>query len=470
MVSSTFTRNYSLALNEEVVQELKRISEVGKWHFDVVLHPLLSEEAVNTFKAIQNENLKYHDTTDLIPLFKRSDVMLSDTSSALIEYLLQIKPVVTFRNNMPLPSYMDVKEVSDIEKTIALALTRPANIIKEIEEYAAMSHPYRDGKSSVRVIDVVLEFLEKDKSYLKKKPLDLIRKYKIRKKLGFYTLKSYRKPISLRVSSQDFARNNSVPAKTQEENKISAVFITYNEEVNIEEVLKNVSFVDEIIVVDSFSTDNTVKLIQQHPKVKLIQRPFVDFTDQKAFAMDQAANDWILFMDADERLTPLLKDEILEVVGSRNPSDAYYFYRTFMFQKEVLKYSGWQSDKNFRLFRKSKVAFTNDRIVHETLVVNGKVDVLKNKLIHYSYKDYDEYKHKMIKYGKMKAAEEIHKNYDPNLYHFLFRPAYKFFNHYVLRLGFLDGKKGIIISYLNALGVYARYQELKRLRKMQKKQ
>ena len=136
-----------------------------------------------------------------------------------------------------------------------------------------------------------------------------------------------------------------------------------------------------------------------------------------------------------------------------------------MFQQKILRYSGWQSDKNFRLFKKSKVAFTQDRIVHETLVVDGKIGVLKNKLIHYSYKDYKDYKGKMIKYGQMKAQEELAKNYDPNLYHFIFRPFYKFFNHYVLRFGFLDGKKGMIISYLNALGVYNRYKELNRLRK-----
>ncbi|KAG1654402.1 Lipopolysaccharide core biosynthesis glycosyltransferase WaaE [Nymphon striatum] len=236
--------------------------------------------------------------------------------------------------------------------------------------------------------------------------------------------------------------------------------------INIDEVLTNLHFADEIIIVDSFSTDGTVEQIKKRPKVQLIQRPFVNYTDQKSFAMSQASNDWVLFMDADERLTDRLKNELLITINdNENQIVAYYFYRTFMFQQKILRYSGWQSDKNFRLFRKSKVAFTQDRIVHETLVVDGKIGVLKNKLIHYSYKDYKDYKGKMIKYGQMKAQEELVKNYDPNLYHFIFRPFYKFFNHYVLRFGFLDGKKGMIISYLNALGVYNRYKELNRLRK-----
>ncbi len=247
-------------------------------------------------------------------------------------------------------------------------------------------------------------------------------------------------------------------------NKISALFITFNEILNIDEVIQNVSFADEIIVVDSFSTDGTPEQIKKYPHVKLIQREFKDYTDQKSFALSQASHDWVLFMDADERLTDALRDEILQTLASDPPHSAYYFYRAFMFQQSVLRFSGWQSDKNFRLFRKSKVRFTPKRIVHETLLVDGSTDILKNKLIHYSYKDYHDYKGKMIKYGKMKAHEELPKNYHPNLFHFAFKPFYKFLNHYVFRLGFLDGKKGIIICYLNALSVYARYQELRRLR------
>ncbi len=250
-----------------------------------------------------------------------------------------------------------------------------------------------------------------------------------------------------------------------EKNKLSALLITLNEEENIEEVLNNLSFADEIVVVDSYSTDRTVQLVKKHEKAKLIQRAFQNYTDQKSFALEQATYDWVLFLDADERVTDKLKNEILFTINAKTPTaEAYYFYRIFMFKDEVLRFSGWQSDKNYRLFRKSKVHFTQDRIVHETLVVDGKSDSLKHKLIHYSYKEYDEYKGKMIKYGQMKAREELKKNYTPNLYHFVVRPAYKFFNHYILRFGILDGKKGIIICYLNALGVYARYKELKRLR------
>ena len=246
-------------------------------------------------------------------------------------------------------------------------------------------------------------------------------------------------------------------------NKISALLITYNEEHNIKTVLKNLSFADEIIVVDSFSKDNTVQIIESFANVKLIQREFKNYTNQKQFALEQATNDWILFLDADERIPKPLQKEILEVVSTRNSASAYYFLRTFMFQNKVLHFSGWQTDKNYRLFKKSKVKFTEDRIVHETLVVNGTSETLKNKLIHYSYTHYENYKSKMIKYGQMKAKEEFKKGKKAHWYHFILRPTYKFFNHYFLRLGILDGKKGIIICYLNALGVLSRYRELKKL-------
>lgn len=180
--------------------------------------------------------------------------------------------------------------------------------------------------------------------------------------------------------------------------------------------------------------------------------------------MEQATNDWVLFMDADERLTDPLKNEILKTINTPNQTTvAYFFLRTFMFKKEILRFSGWQSDKNYRLFRKSKVHFDEKRIVHETLVVNGKSAVLKNRLIHYSYEDYESYKGKMVKYGKMKAIEEFKKGKKAHWFLFILRPFYKFINHYLLRLGILDGKKGIIICYLNALGVFTRYKELKRL-------
>ncbi|NDV44409.1 glycosyltransferase family 2 protein [Flagellimonas sediminis] len=247
--------------------------------------------------------------------------------------------------------------------------------------------------------------------------------------------------------------------------KLSALIITYNEMGYIEKCLNSISFADEIIVVDSFSTDGTYEYLLGHPKVKVIQNPFENFTAQKSFTLKQATNDWVLFLDADEVVTDGLKNEIISTINNPEANEAYWFYRKFMFQNQPLNFSGWQTDKNHRLFRKSKAVFTDRKIVHETLEVDGKSGVLKEKLIHYCYKDYADYKSKMLKYGQLKAKEDFYKEKYFNYFMMVVKPAWKFFNHYIIRLGFLDGKKGITICYLNALGVLERFKERKRLEK-----
>ncbi|WP_405381317.1 glycosyltransferase family 2 protein [Maribacter sp. LLG6340-A2] len=245
--------------------------------------------------------------------------------------------------------------------------------------------------------------------------------------------------------------------------KLSALIITYNEMGYIEKCIESVSFADEIIVVDSFSTDGTFEYLKNHPKVKVIQNPFENFTAQKSFTLKQASNDWVLFLDADEIVTGALQEEVLNTISSNTEIAAFWFYRQFMFKDEKLNYSGWQTDKNYRLFRKSKVKFSDCKIVHETLDVNGTSGILKEKLVHYCYKNYEDYKGKMLKYGRLKAIESFYKEKQYNYVKMVLKTSWKFFNHYILRLGILDGKKGFIICYLNALGVLERYKELKRL-------
>ncbi len=247
--------------------------------------------------------------------------------------------------------------------------------------------------------------------------------------------------------------------------KISALIITYNEIGYIEKCLESVSFADEILVVDSFSTDGTYEYLLNHPKVRVIQNPFENFTAQKSFALKNSKNDWILFLDADEIVSTALKNEIVNTVEEGTDIAAFWFYRQFMFQNEKLKFSGWQTDKNYRLFRKSKVEFSDKKIVHETLNVDGSSGILKEKLTHYCYKNFEDYKSKMLKYGRLKAKEDFFKEKGFNYFALVFKPSWKFFNHYILRLGILDGKKGFIICYLNALGVLERFRELKRLEK-----
>lgn len=251
--------------------------------------------------------------------------------------------------------------------------------------------------------------------------------------------------------------------KYNQNTNLSILIITLNEESQMNSLLADLDFADEVIVVDSFSTDKTEDITKSYKNVKFIQNKFESFTSQRNFAISQANNDWILFLDADERLTPELKNEILYTITNNETYTAFLFYRTFMFQNTILNFSGWQTDKIFRLFHKSFAKYTRERLVHEKLNVDGKIGILKNKLIHYSYSDFESYKAKMINYGKFKAQEKFIKKLKPFFLLQFFHPTYNFLYNYFVRLGFLDGKKGITICYLNAYSVYVRYQELRLL-------
>lgn len=243
---------------------------------------------------------------------------------------------------------------------------------------------------------------------------------------------------------------------------VSGLIITYNEEKNIQEVLECLDFCEEIIVVDSFSTDKTIEIAKQFSKVKVIQNAFEDFTKQRNLALDAAKNDWVLFLDGDERITVPLKQEILEELKKPVQKDAYYFYRKFYFAGKPIHYSGTQTDKNFRLFRKSKARYISGKKVHETLHVNGTIGVLKNKLQHFSVNDYGSYKTKMLHYGNLKGQELSAKGKKYSLVAQYSKTAFKFFKAYILRLGILDGKEGYQLSYLQSLSVFETYESLKK--------
>ncbi len=245
--------------------------------------------------------------------------------------------------------------------------------------------------------------------------------------------------------------------------QLSALIITFNEEDRIEKLIANLDFADEIVIVDSFSTDNTVALIKKHPQVKLIQHPFENFSKQRNFALKQVQHDWVLFIDADEIIPDNLKLEILDKLKNPNGCVAFKTYRQFYFKDKPLNYSGWQTDKVYRFYNRKNVCFEPTKFVHETLNVSGPTENLKHKLIHFSYKSYSDYKGKMERYATLRAKELYAKKLKPNFFHFHVKPVYRFINHYIIRLGFLDGKKGYTICKLNAYGVKQRYVELEKL-------
>jgi glycosyltransferase involved in cell wall biosynthesis len=246
--------------------------------------------------------------------------------------------------------------------------------------------------------------------------------------------------------------------------KISALLISYNEEKFIREFIISMDFVDELIIVDSFSTDKTIDIIKEFSHIKLFQRKFDDFSSQKNFTIEKATNDWIIFFDADERMTPPLKNEILETVSKNAKEVAYWVYRTNIYMNKEVKYSGWQNDKVIRLFKKEFCRY-DGKLVHEEIEAKGKVGALKNKLKHHSYKGFDNIIQKRNIYAQFQAQELYMKGFKPNIFHFLIKPIFRFFKHFVIKLGFLDGFRGFIISFVYAYTVFIRYVKLVLLRK-----
>ena len=244
--------------------------------------------------------------------------------------------------------------------------------------------------------------------------------------------------------------------------KISGLIITYNEEKNIREVLECFDFCDEIIVVDSYSKDKTIDIARSFSNVTIVQNKFEDYTKQRNLALDLANNDWVFFLDGDERISEKGKQEIIETVNNPNACDAYYIYRIFFLGQQKIRFSGTQNDKNFRLFRKSKAHYDDLKKVHETLLVNGKTGFLENKLLHYSFENYDSFKEKMIYYGQFKGLELIQKGQKYSFFTKWSKTIFKFIKTDILKLGILDGINGLKISYLQSLYVYETYQSLKK--------
>ncbi|RCS27352.1 glycosyltransferase family 2 protein [Polaribacter sp. WD7] len=248
--------------------------------------------------------------------------------------------------------------------------------------------------------------------------------------------------------------------------KITAIIPTLNEEIHIEDAIKSVRFADEIIVIDSYSTDKTIAIAEKM-NVKIIKRKFDDFSSQKNFAIDQAKHSWIYILDADERVTPAVEKEILEAVNNPQGFVGFYVRRTFYFADEKVNYCGFQRDKVIRLFLKEFCRY-NGNPVHETIAAKGKLGFFKNKIDHFSYRSFDHYIAKMNHYGALKAQQLHEKGQSVNIFHVTVKPLARFFIHYIIRLGFLDGFVGFLVANTQAYGVLVRYIKLWHLNKRAK--
>ena len=181
LFGSTFTPRLSGA--EALYPEIKRLSQTGQWQWLVTLHPKMASETVARYRSLESENLSYFDTGSVLDLLHRADVIVSDNSSILQEFLLLKKPVVTYRNRDPQPCMINITETGDLEKAIGQALAPDEVLLKEIEAYGPSMTPFLDGKSSERVLDAVEEMLKV--GWKDTKPANLWRNFRMRQRLNF---------------------------------------------------------------------------------------------------------------------------------------------------------------------------------------------------------------------------------------------------------------------------------------------
>jgi|UniRef100_A0A7V3RFR5 glycosyltransferase involved in cell wall biosynthesis len=238
--------------------------------------------------------------------------------------------------------------------------------------------------------------------------------------------------------------------------KLSVVIITKNEERNIADCLATVEWADEIIIVDSFSTDRTVEIAKKYTD-KIFQRQFTNYSDQKNFGAAQASNPWILSIDADERVSSELKEEICQVI-TKGSSDGYLIpCLDYMFGKKI-KYGGWYPQYHLRLYKKDKGKWV--RAVHEFVTVDGKIEYLKNPLLHFSHLTISNFIQKLDRYTSMEAENLFLQQKKTNIFNIIFLPLIVFIYKYLFCLGFLDGVHGLFLAVSLAYYHFAKHTKL----------
>lgn len=240
---------------------------------------------------------------------------------------------------------------------------------------------------------------------------------------------------------------------------ISAIVTTYNEEHNIGDCLRSLAWCDEVMVVDSYSTDRTVEIIRQFPDVELYQRTYHGSAAQKNWAIERATHEWILIFDADERCTDALRAEIEGILAGEPRYDNYTIRRRVYFLGKKIRFSGWQHDEVVRLFRKGKAYYPNRR-VHADMITTGPAPRLKHPLEHYMVYDLAEYIQRLTKYGIWGAAQRYRDGRRSGIVQFVGRPAWRFVRTYFVQLGILDGYHGLIFCAMQAYSTLVKWSVL----------
>lgn len=253
-------------------------------------------------------------------------------------------------------------------------------------------------------------------------------------------------------------RRKTTKAIKRKMNNLSVVIITHNEEKDISDCLESVSWAGEVIVVDSLSDDRTVQLCRERG-AQVLENSWRGYAVNKNLGIEAAQGEWILSIDADERVTPELAREIEAVIeGDNQGQDGYLIPMKFYFLGHWMRYGGLYPKRHLRLFRKGKGKFS-EKAVHEGLEVQGTTGTLKAPMLHYSYENLEDYFRKFNIYSTLDAEDKYQKERCGICYPFLRLPA-EFMLTYFIKRGFLDGFPGFLYSALNAFYVFIKYLKL----------
>jgi glycosyltransferase involved in cell wall biosynthesis len=238
--------------------------------------------------------------------------------------------------------------------------------------------------------------------------------------------------------------------------KLTAIVTTLNEEVNIRECLESLAFADEILLVDSFSTDGTLAIARSFSGVRIVQREYFGSAAQKNWAMDQVTTPWILIVDADERVPERLAREIRSLIDGEPRAATYFIRRQNFFLGRLIRHSGWSTDKVVRLVRSGAARYPNRR-VHADLASDGPTATLMEPMLHHTYRSLDQALEKVHRYAVWAAADAFRQGRHAGPSGLMFRPFWRFFRMYVIQAGFLDGRDGLVVCGLQAYGVFLKW-------------
>lgn len=252
---------------------------------------------------------------------------------------------------------------------------------------------------------------------------------------------------------------DSHPAESLSERApISCCIVCYNEERSIRRCLESVKWCDEIVIVDSFSTDRTVEICHEYTK-HVIQRAWPGYVEQKRFALAQASHEWVLNVDADEEVSPELREEILAVLRRNDPAVDGFYVPRLVYYLERWWWRGWYPGYRLRLFRKAKVRWGGVN-PHEKVLLRGQADRLRGNLYHYTYEDISDHLQTLNGLTEVSARETARRGKRTRVSHLVLHPFWRFLRFYFLSGGLRDGIPGLFVAVTSAFYVFLKYAKL----------